>query len=199
MAISAQAIKGLRDQTGLGMMECKTALEKNDGDVSKALEYLKERGISMAAKKEGRAAFQGRICSYIHFNGKVGVLLELNCETDFVANTEVFQELAKNICLQVCATSPMVVRREDLNPQTIEELKAEYMQEVKGKPPEIAAKIVEGKLCKLFFSQKCLMEQVFIKDEKGTATIKDLIKQAIAKVGENIVVSRFSRFEVGKQ
>ena len=281
MAISAQMIKELREQTGLGMMECKTALDKNSGDSAKALASLKERGLTMAAKKEGRAASQGRIfsyitdygksgvmlelncesdfvantdvfkelaknllnqifmkddketpvikdlvkqgiakvgeniilsktsrfevasngriCTYIHFNGKVGVLLELNCASDSAASTDVFQELAKNLCLQVCATNPMVVKSEDLDPQLVAKLREEYMQEVKGKPQEIAVKIAEGKLSKLFFAQKCLMEQIFVKDEKGAMTVKDLIKQTIAKVGENIVVSRFSRFEVGKE
>ena len=203
--ITAQLIKELRDKTGVSMMECKNALTETKGDVSKSIEYLKHRGITLAEKKKDKATMAGCIGAYIHSNCKIGVLVELAAETDFVANTEEFQELLRDIALQIAAMNPQYVSRNDIPAEVIEKEKDYYRQEAlehqkkegKEKPPAVTDKIVEGKLDKFFYSQKCLLDQVYIKDD--AMKINDLIKNKIAKFGENIVVKRFTRFELGKE
>ncbi|RMA97328.1 translation elongation factor Ts [Hydrogenothermus marinus] len=197
MAVDAKLVKTLRDMTGAGFMECKKALEETGGDLEKAVEVLRKKGAAKAAKKAGRETKEGLIHSYIHAGGRVGVLLELNCETDFVARNELFKELANELALQIAAMKPKWVKREDV-PEEIIAKEGEIAREAaiaEGKPEHIAEKIAEGKLNK-FFQENCLLEQKFIKDE--TKTIEDLIKEYIAKIGENIQVGRFCRFEIGE-
>lgn len=189
------SIMKLREQTGAGVLECKNALEEVKGDFEKAAEIIKKKGIAKAAKKEQRVTTEGRIGTYIHTNGKLGVMVELNCETDFVAKNEVFQQLLKDICMQVAATKPMAIKREDIPSCVIEEQKKLFMEEARGKPANIAEKITAGKM-ENFYKEKCLLEQPFIKD--NTKAIQDLLIVNIAKIGENIKVNRFVRFEVGE-
>lgn len=189
------SIMKLREQTGAGILECRNALDEVKGDFEKALEIIKKKGIAKAAKKEQRVTAEGRIGTYIHTNGKLGVMVELNCETDFVAKNEVFQQLLKDICMQVAATKPLAVRREDLPGYLIEEQKKIFSEEAKGKPANILEKITSGKMDN-FYKENCLMEQPFIKD--NAQTIQDLLVANIAKIGENIKVNRFVRFEVGE-
>jgi elongation factor Ts len=189
------SITKLRESTGAGILECKSALEEVKGDYEKALEIIRKKGIVKAAKKEQRTTAEGRIGTYIHTNGKLGVMVELNCETDFVARNEVFQQFLKDICMQVAATNPVAIRREDIPGQIIEEQKKISMEETKGKPANITEKIVAGKM-ENFFKEKCLLEQQFIKD--NTKTIQDLLIANIAKIGENMKINRFVRFEVGE-
>ncbi|MCF6158576.1 MAG: translation elongation factor Ts [wastewater metagenome] len=188
------SITKLREQTGAGILECKSALDEVKGDFGKALEIIRKKGIKKAAKKEQRVTTEGRVGSYIHTTGKLGVLVELNCETDFVAKNEVFQQFLKDLCMQVAATKPIAVRREDIPVPVIEEQKKIFMEEAKGKPVDIMEKIALGKL-ENFYKESCLLEQPFIKD--NTKTIQDLLIANIAKIGENIKISRFCRFEVG--
>jgi len=194
--VTVKGIKELRDKTSASILECQKALAETNGDINKAVEYLRRRGLSIAEKKMDKAVSQGRIGSYIHSNGKMGVIVELGCETDFVGNNESFQMLLKDLCLHIAAMSPVVVSREQLNQEIINQEKEFYRKEVKDKPPQIIDKIVEGKLEKFFYSQKCLLDQPFVKDDK--IKVGDLIKNHIAKFGENIVVKRFQRFEIGK-
>ena len=196
MKITAQMVKKLRDMTGAGMMDCKKALQEADGDFDKAIEILRKKGAAKAAKKAGRATGEGIITSYVHFNGRIGVLLELNCETDFVARTDEFKELAYNLAKQVAAMSPRWVSREDVPQEVIEKEKEIYREQLKnsGKPENVIEKIIEGKLEK-FFQENCLLEQDYIFDDKKK--VKDVITEAIGKIGENIRVSRFVRLEVG--
>jgi elongation factor Ts len=194
--ISADLIKQLRDKTSASILECKKALEETTGNVDKAAEHLRRRGLVLAEKKMGSQTLQGQIGCYIHPNAKIGVLLELGCETDFVAKNESFQILLKDLCLHIAAMSPLVVERSQLNQEIIQQEKEFYRNELKDKPPQIIDKIVEGKLEKFFYSQKCLLDQPFVKDDK--MKVADLIKSYIAKFGENIVVKRFQRFEIGK-
>ncbi len=194
MADTSSIVK-LREQTGAGVLECKNALEEVKGDFEKAAEIIKKKGIAKAAKKEQRATTEGRIGTYIHTNGKLGVMVELNCETDFVAKNEVFQQLLKDICMQVAATKPMAIKREDIPSYVIEEQKKLFMEEAKGKPANIVEKITAGKM-ENFYKENCLLEQPFIKD--NTKAIQDLLIVNIAKIGENIKVNRFVRFEVGE-
>jgi len=188
MEITATMVKELRDKTGAGMMECKKALIETGGDMDAAIKYLRERGIAQAAL--------GIIASYIHAGSKIGVLLELNCETDFVARTEEFKALAKDICMQIAASNPRYVSRDDVPEDVINSEKEIYKAQAKqeGKPDNILEKIAEGKLNR-FFSEVCLLEQPFIKDTDKS--VEDIIKLAISKFGENITIGRFVRFEVG--
>jgi len=197
MAISAQDVKKLREKTGLGMMDCKRALEEAGGDEAKAIEILRKRGLKLAEAKRSRAATEGVIAAYIHNNNRVGAMVELSCETDFVARNEEFTRLARDLCMQVVATKPLAVRPEDLPPELIEKEKAIYREQAKGKPEHIIDRIVEGKL-QAFYKEVCLLHQPFIKDESRKQTVEDVIKGVIAKVGENIVVRRFCRFELGE-
>ncbi len=195
--IPALLVRELRDKTGVGFMECKAALAEAGGDLERAITLLREKGLASASKKMGRIASDGLIVSYIHGGGKIGVLLELNCETDFVARTEEFTLLAKDIAMQVAAASPWYIRREDVPEAILKKERAILLAQVKssGKPEKVIERIVEGRLEK-FFSEVCLLEQPFIKDPE--VKLEDRIKEVIAKVGENIVVRRFCRYQLGE-
>ena len=197
MTISAGLVKELRERTGIGMMECKKALEESKGDIEEAITILRKKGHARAQKKMERQAKEGIIGSYIHLNGKIGVLVEVNCESDFVARNEEFQALVKNITLHIAAANPQYVSAEDIPQEVLEEEKEIIREQFKdsGKPAEIVEKIVQGKLSK-FYQETCLLDQAYIKDDK--MAVKDLVKDLIAKLGENIVISRFARFELGK-
>ncbi len=197
MAISAQMVKGLREKTGAGMMDCKKALVESGGDEEKAIAYLREKGLSKAAKKSGRATSQGIVGSYIHSNGKIGVMVELKCETDFVAKNEKFQELAKDLAMQVAATNPLCVNPEELPQDVLEKEREIYKNQAmeEGKPENIAEKIVEGRISK-YYKEVCLIEQPFIKEDKKS--IRDLLNETIAVLGENMQIGRFTRFELGE-
>lgn len=197
MAISAEQVKALRDQTGAGMMECKKALLEADGDLEKAVTLLRERGLAAAAKRADRQTREGIIGHYIHAGGRLGVLAEVNCETDFVAATDEFQELVRDIAMQIAASNPSYVRREDVRQDEIEREKEIYHNQAQsaGKPEKIMERIVEGKLNK-YYSEVCLYEQPFVKDPE--LTVEELIKAKIAVLKENIAVKRFARFKVGE-
>ncbi len=197
MHIDAQQVKRLREKTGVGMMDCKKALQESEGDEEKALVYLRERGLAVAAKKADRTASEGIIDSYIHQGDKVGVLLELNCETDFVAKNEEFRELARNLCLQIAAANPSYLREEDVPAEIVEEEKEFLRRQAvnEGKPEHVVEKIIEGRI-KKFYQENCLLQQLYVKDEEKT--INDLIIDMVARLGENIIVRRFARFEVGE-
>ncbi len=195
-AITTQMVKELRQATGAGVLDCKEALEAHDGDFDKAVSYLREKGMSAAAKRADRLAKEGLIGSYIHAGSKVGALVEVNCETDFVAHTDEFQELAHDLAMQVVAAQPTYLTPQDVPAQVLEQHSAETRAELEGagKPGHVIGRIVEGKLQK-FYEESCLMEQPFIKDT--AITVGELVKQKNALLGENIVVRRFVRFEVG--
>lgn len=190
------AVKTLRFKTSAGMMECKTALKEAGGDIEKAIEILRKKGITKAAKKASRVAGQGIIESYLHTGGRIGVLLEVNCETDFVARNDAFKELTKDLAMQIAAANPSYVSRDDISEDVIAKEKEIFASQIKDKPAEVVEKIVEGKISK-YFSETCLLEQPFIKDPDKK--VSDLVTQVIATLGENIVVKRFARFEVGEQ
>jgi len=193
--ISPELVKKLREVTGVGMMDCKKALQETKGDLEAAVVWLRKKGAAGAAKKASREAKEGVIGSYIHAGEKVGVLIEINCETDFVARTESFRNMVKDITLQIAAASPRFVQREEVPADEIAKEKDVAAGQVKGKPENIVEKIVSGKLDK-FYQTHCLLEQTFIKDDK--LTIRDLLNAKIAELGENIVVKRFSRFQLGE-
>ncbi|WCF10310.1 translation elongation factor Ts [Paenibacillus thiaminolyticus] len=197
MAVSAGAVKELREKTGAGMLDCKKALEEANGDLAKAAELLREKGLAAAAKKAGRVATEGVVESYIHAGGRIGVLVEINCETDFVAKTDQFKDFARDIAMQIAAASPKFVRREEVPQEEIEKekeiLKAQALNE--GKPEKIVEKMVEGRISK-YFEEFCLMEQSFIKDPDKT--IETLLNEKIAAIGENISIRRFVRYELGE-
>ena len=193
MADKASVIK-LREQTGAGILECKNALDEVNDDYDKALEIIKKKGFAKASKKEQRTTAEGRIGSYIHTNGKIGVMVEVNCETDFVARNEVFQQFLKDICMQIAATNPIAIKREDISAEIVEAQKRGFMEDAKGKPSDISEKIIKGKL-ENFYKERCLLEQPFIKDD--SQTIQDLLIAIIAKIGENIKINRIARLEVG--
>ncbi len=194
--ITAQLVKTLREKTNAGMMECKGALKEANGDLEEAETILRKKGIAKADKKADRQANEGVIASYIHGAGRVGVLIEVNCETDFVAKNESFQELVKDLNLHIAAASPRYLQREDVPADFIAKEREIAAEQVKGKPANIIDKIVDGKMEKIF-SEQCLLEQAFIKDPDKS--ISDLIKSKIAELGENIVVRRFVRFAVGEE
>ncbi|BCS80756.1 translation elongation factor Ts [Anaerocellum diazotrophicum] len=195
--ITADMVKELREKTGAGMMDCKKALEDAGGDMDKAIELLRERGLAKAAKKALRVAAEGIVESYIHGNGRIGVLVEINCETDFVARNEEFRQFAKDIAMQIAAANPKYVSREEVPVDVIEKEKAILRQQAlnEGKPENVVDRIVEGRLEK-FFEEVCLLEQPWIKNPD--MKIKDLLTEKIAKIGENIVIRRFARFERGE-
>jgi elongation factor Ts len=195
--ISAEQVKQLRDKTGAGMMECKKALTEANGNMEEAITLLRKQGLAQAAKRAGRATAQGTIGSYIHMGGKIGVLVEVNCESDFVARTDDFNNLVKEVAMHIAAASPKWVRREEVPPAEIDKEKAIYrsQMEKENKPAHVIDKIVEGKLGS-FYSQFVLLDQPFIRDDK--MTVSQLVAQASAKTGENIQVSRFVRFRVGE-
>jgi len=193
--ISAQVVKKLREETGAGMMECKNALSEAGGDFEKAKVILRKRGIAIADKKSARTAKEGIIASYIHVGDKVGVLVEVNCESDFVGRNPDFREFVKNITLQIAAAEPRYVAREDVPAAIVEREKEIAAAQVKNKPPQAIAKIVEGKLDK-FYQTVCLLEQGYVRDQN--ITIKDLVTATVAKLGENILIRRFIRWKVGE-
>jgi elongation factor Ts len=199
MAASAQLVKELRDRTGAGVMDCKEALNASGDNLDTAVEYLRKKGIASAARKAHREAKEGVVGSYIHAGAKLGVLVEVNCESDFVARTEAFQELVKDLAMQVAASNPSYVAREDVPGDVLEKEREIYRGQMadQKKPPQVIDKIIEGKLEK-FFSESCLLEQPFIKDAHGKTLVKDLVAGATAKTGERIVVKRFARFQVGE-
>ncbi|WP_127580670.1 translation elongation factor Ts [Paenibacillus koleovorans] len=197
MAVSAQAVKELREKTGAGMLDCKKALEAADGDLTKASEILREKGLAAAANKAGRIATEGVVESYIHAGGRIGVLVEVNCETDFVAKTDSFREFVRDIAMQIAATNPRFVRREEVSQEELDKereiLRAQALNE--GKPEKIVEKMVEGRLGK-YYEEFCLMEQGFIKDPDKT--VSTLLKEKVATIGENITIRRFVRYELGE-
>jgi elongation factor Ts len=197
MTITASLVKDLRERTGVGMMECKKALAESNGDIEKAIEVLRKQGLSRASEKSGRVAKQGLVYAYIHPGDQLGVLLELACETDFVARTDDFRELAKSLAMQVAATGARAVDRESVDPALIERERAILLEQVRssGKPENLLAKIVEGKIEK-YYEEICLLEQPTIRNPERK--VKDLVDQAIAKLGENIVVRRFAKFRIGE-
>jgi elongation factor Ts len=199
MASSAEQVKELRDRTGAGVMDCKAALEASEGDMQAAVEHLRKKGLADAAKKAHREAKDGVVASYIHPGSKIGVLVEINCETDFVARTEDFQTLVKDVAMQVAAANPSFVSREEVPGAVVEKEREIYRQQMadQKKPAQVIDKIVEGKLEK-FYAESCLMEQPFIRDASGKTRMKDLVDQATSKMGERIVVKRFARFQIGE-
>lgn len=197
MSISATVVKELRAKTGAGIMDCKEALKENDGDLGKAADWLRQKGISKAEKKASRETSEGRIGSYIHMGGRVGVLVEINCETDFVAKTDEFNALVNDVAMQIAAMNPSYVSREEVPQEVIDQEIAGYKAAAieEGKPENIADKIAQGKVDKYFKSQ-CLLEQDFIKDDKKT--IEAVLKETIGKVGENMRIKRFARFDLAE-
>ena len=197
MAGNSMLVKELREKTGAGILDCQHALSETGNDIEKAIEHLRQKGLAAAQKKSGRETNEGTIAAYIHPGNRIGVLVEVNCETDFVARNEEFQGFVKDLALQIAASNPSFVRREDVPADLLEKEKSIYLAQAKemGKPEPAWAKIVQGKLEK-FYQESCLLEQVFIKDP--TVTIKDLIAQKIAKIGENIGVRRFTRYQLGQ-
>ena len=197
MTITASLVKDLRERTGAGMMECKKALAETNGDIEKAIDFLRQQGLSRASEKSGRAAKQGIVYSYIHPGDQLGVLLELDCETDFVARTDDFRELAKSLAMQAAATGARAVDRESVDPSLIERERAILLEQARttGKPEAILAKIVEGKIEK-YYEEICLLEQPYIREPDRK--VKDLVDQAVSKLGENIVVRRFAKFRIGE-
>jgi elongation factor Ts len=195
--ISAGVVRELRDKTGAGMMDCKKALAEVGGDLEKAVDYLRTKGLASASKKSGRATNEGLVHAYIHPGGRVGVLLEVNCESDFVARTDDFIELCKDLCLQIAATSPQCVRREEFPAEVLEREKTIFDAQAResGKPAAVAEKMVAGRVEKLY-KETVLLEQEFVKDPK--ITVEERVKGAIAKLGENITVRRFVRFQLGE-
>ena len=199
MASSAQHVKELRDRTGAGVMDCKEALQASQGDLEAAVEYLRKKGVAGAAKRAQREVKEGVIGSYIHAGSKLGVLVEVDCETDFVARTDDFQALVKDLAMQVAAANPAYVSREDVPATVLEKEREIYREQMadQKKPPQIVDKIIEGKLEK-FFTEQCLLEQAFIKDTTGTMKVKDLVDAVNAKTRERVVIKRFARFQVGE-
>jgi elongation factor Ts len=194
--VNPTLVKQLRDKTNAGMMDCKKALVESDGDLSKAEDILRKKGIASASKKASRSAKEGIVASYIHLQGKIGVLVEINCETDFVAKNENFRDFVKDITLHIAASHPLYVSREQVPIQVIEREREIYRAQVTGKPANIVEKIVEGKVDK-FFSTVCLLDQAFIKNPDQT--VKDLVSLKIAELGENLVIRRFARYAVGEE
>jgi elongation factor Ts len=192
--VDVALVQKLREMTSASILDCKKALEEHKGDLNKAVEFLRKKGVADAVKKQSRQVKDGLIASYIHLGGKLGVLVEINCETDFVAKTDQFKELAHELAMQVAAANPLFIKREEVPEDVIAKEKEIYRAQITGKPPQVTEKIVEGKLDK-YFTQVCLMEQPSIRDPK--VNITELIKQCIAKVGENISVKRFIRFDMG--
>lgn len=196
MSVTAEMVKELREKTGAGLMDCKRALSESNGNMEKAVDILRQKGLATAAKKSGRAATEGLIGSYIHMD-KLGVMVEVNCETDFVAKTDDFRELVKDIAMQIAAANPSFISRENVSQEIIEREKDIYRAQVTNKPPQVIEKIIEGKLEK-FYADMCLLEQIFIKDPDQKKKVKNLVTDKIAKLGENIIVRRFARFQLGE-
>ncbi len=198
MEITAKMVKDLREKTGAGMMDCKEALQAGNGDVEKAVEYLRKKGMSAATKRSSKAAKEGAIASYIHMQGRIGVLVEINCETDFVAKTDDFKNLVKDIAMHVAASNPTYVKSDEISEEVLNKEREIYRSQVlaEGKPEKVADKIVEGKL-KKYYEDVCLVDQKFIKDTN--ITVGTLLNNLIAKTGENIIIRRFSRYQLGEE
>lgn len=196
MSISAQQVKELRDRTGAGMMDCKKALVETDGDLEKAIDALRTRGLAKAAKKAGRSTSEGQVASYIHAGGKIGVLVEINCETDFVARTDEFQQLVQDVAMHIAAADPRFAHRDEVTDDVLDREREIFRQQAieQGKPENVVDRIVEGKLSK-FYSENVLLDQAFVKDPDQT--VGELVTAKIAKIGENIQVTRFARFQLG--
>ncbi len=197
MEISIELVKDLRQRTGAGVIDCKAALQEAQGNMEAAIDYLRRKGLATAAKKAGRIATDGLVSSYIHAGGKMGVLVEINCETDFVAKTEDFQTFVKNIAMHIAAANPQYIRREEIPEEALERERAIYRTQAQdsGKPQKVIDKIVEGKM-ERFYSEVCLLEQTYVRD--SDLTIKELLDAMIAKIGENITIRRFARFQLGE-
>ncbi len=197
MEISIELVKDLRQRTGAGIVDCKAALQESKGNMEGAIEYLRKKGLATAAKKAGRIATEGLIASYIHAGGKIGVLVEINCETDFVAKTEEFQNFVKNMAMHIAAANPQFIRREDVPSHVLEKEREIYRTQAleSGKPEKVIDKIVEGKL-ERFYSETCLLEQTYIRD--SDLTVKEVLDGMIGKLGENIAIRRFARFQLGE-
>jgi elongation factor Ts len=197
LEITASVVKDLRERTGVGMMDCKTALKETNGDIEKAIEYLRKKGIATAQKRGGRSTSEGQIQSYIHAGGKIGVLVEVNCETDFSGKSSDFTEFVKNVAMHIAASNPISVNREGIPADILEKEKDIYMTQAResGKPENVLPKIVEGKINK-FFAETTLLEQQYVKNPD--ITIQDLLNDLIAKTGENIIIRRFVRFQLGE-
>jgi len=197
MDISIELVKDLRQRTGAGIVDCKAALQEAKGNIETAIEYLRKKGLATAAKKAGRIATDGLVASYIHAGGKMGVLVEINCETDFVAKTEDFQAFVKNMAMHIAAANPQFIRREDVPQEVLNKEREIYRTQAldSGKPERVIEKIVEGKL-ERFFSEVCLLEQTYIKD--SDLTVKEVLDGMIGKLGENIAIRRFARFQLGE-
>ncbi len=196
MSITAKQVGELRGQTGAGLMDCKKALTESNGDLEQAITILRKKGIASASKKAGRATSEGLIESYIHLGGKVGVLIEVNCETDFVAKTDDFKSFVKDLCLHIAAVNPICVSRDSIPADLVEKEREIAVSQAEGKPPAAVQKIVEGKLNK-YFSTACMLDQPFVKD--GDKTVQDVLSEQISKLGENIQINRFSRFQIGEE
>ena len=190
------AIKKLREKTSAGIVACQKALKESNGDVEKAVDILRKQGVALASKKGGRSAKEGRIESYIHLGGKIGVLVEINCESDFVARNDDFKQFVKDVAMQVAASSPMYVRKEDIPEESVKKETDIIKAQLTGKPAAAIDKIIEGKLAK-FYEDACLLEQPFIKD--SSMKVKDILTSMVAKIGENILIRRFVRFQVGEE
>lgn len=197
MEINAQMVKELREKTGAGMMDCKKALSKTDGNFDKAIEYLREQGIAKASSKEGRRTAEGVIATYVHTGDKLGVMVEINCETDFVARTDKFKEFSRDIAMHIAASSPLCVSREELDAQLIKKEREIYRNQAinEGKPEKIIDKIVDGKIEK-YYAEVALLEQPFVRD--NDVTVEEVVKNMIAALGENILIKRFARFRLGE-
>ena len=197
MEVSASMVKDLREKTGAGMMDCKKALAETEGDFQKAVDYLRQKGLATAAKRAGRVASEGRIGSYIHAGGKIGVIVEVNSETDFVAKTDDFQVFSKDIAMHIAASNPLYIRREEVPPEVLEREREIYRAQARDakKPEKIIDKIVEGKLEK-FYGEVCLLEQSFVRDPD--ITVQDLLNGLVGKVGEKVEIRRFTRYQVGE-
>ena len=197
MEVSASMVKDLREKTGAGMMDCKKALAESGGNFEKAVDYLRQKGLATAARRAGKVASEGQIGSYVHAGGKIGVMVEVNCETDFVAKTDDFQAFAKDVAMHIAASSPLYVQRENVPPEALEREREIYRAQAResGKPEKIMEKIVEGKLEK-YYSEVCLLEQPFVKDPDRT--VQDLLNGLIGKLGEKVEIRRFIRYQVGE-
>ena len=197
MEISASQVKELREKTGVGIMDCKQALKESQGNIEQAIDFLRKKGIATAKKRGGRRTSEGMVQSYIHAGGKIGVLVEVNCETDFSAKTDDFTNFVKDLAMQIAATNPISIDRDGIPPETLKKEMEIYATQAResGKPEKVLEKIVEGKM-KKFYSEVCLLEQAFVKNPDNT--IQDLVNDLMAKTGENIVISRFARFQLGE-
>ncbi|MGW8207541.1 MAG: translation elongation factor Ts [Syntrophobacteria bacterium] len=197
MQITSSMVKKLRDKTNAGIMDCKAALQESQGDMEKAVDYLRQKGLAVAQKRAGRTASEGLVHSYIHAGGKIGVMVEVNCETDFTARSEAFWDFAKNLAMHIAATNPLSIDREGLTPEVVTREQEIYRAQAldSGKPEKILDKIVEGKLNK-FYQEVCLLEQPYVRDTD--ITVEDLLNELRAKTGENVIVSRFVRYQLGE-